>query len=74
MIHVAGITYVLAGEAAEHLGPDVTAQMVRQWGARRMANRYRVGRVTYYSLDELTEVEYVTRSSARGRPRGQLDQ
>lgn len=69
MIEVNGLIYVTATEAPAHLGPDCTPQVVRAWGTRRKANRYRVGRETYYSLDELTEVEYLTRTSRTGRPR-----
>lgn len=70
-LYVNGTVYVTAAEveADRLLGDDVKAETVRQWGTRRMANRYRVGAVTYYSLDELTEVEHATRTSVGGRPR-----
>ena len=69
MIEVNGSVYITATEAPEHLGTDCSPQTVRQWGKRRKVNGYRLGRETYYSLDELTEVEYVTRTSPTGRPR-----
>lgn len=67
MIEVGGITYVTATEAPGYLGADVTAEMVRAWGSRRKLNGYRVGRETFYSLDELTDVEFATRNSRFGK-------
>jgi hypothetical protein len=69
MIYVNGLSYVTAAEAPASLGPDITAALVRDWKRRRLITGYRVGRETWYRLDELVEVEYVLRNSRTGRPR-----
>jgi hypothetical protein len=69
VIHVNGVNYVTADEGAEWLGADINPPMIRQWGSRHMVNRYRVAGRTYYSIEELIEVEYVTRTSRAGRRR-----
>lgn len=69
MIVIGSDGYVRAGEAAGLLGPDVTADMVRTWGSRGLATRYRRRGATWYRLAELVEAEHRTRSSTRGRRR-----
>lgn len=70
MIRLDGVDYCTPTEAPEQLGGDVTPDMVRQWIYRKLVVGYRVGRETYCKLDDLTEVEYETRISRQGRPRG----
>jgi hypothetical protein len=69
VIEVEGIRYVTATEAPDHLGADVTPGMVAMWRQRRMITPYRVGREVYYRLDELIEVEYVTRGMPQSHRR-----
>lgn len=69
MIEVDGVEFITAQEAPEHLGDDITPEMVRNWGSRRLVQGYRVGRHTYYALDDLIEVEFVVSESGQGRPR-----
>jgi hypothetical protein len=69
VIEVEGIRYVTATEAPDHLGADIVPAMIRDWKRRRLITGYRVGKVTYYRLDELIEVEYVLRDSGKGRRR-----
>lgn len=61
--------YVTATEAPDWLGDDVTVDAVNKWHTRRMVTGYRVGRLVYFRLDELREVEQVTRDTPSGRPR-----
>lgn len=69
MIELAGVRYITASEAAEYLGPDVTPELVRDWKRRGLIVGHRVGRCTWYRLDDLTEVEYQVRINRAGRPR-----
>jgi hypothetical protein len=68
------VRYVTATEAPEWLGDDVTSGMVAMWRHRHMITPYRVGREVYYRLDELREVEQVTREAPQSHRRGGLDQ
>ncbi|MDI5938644.1 MULTISPECIES: hypothetical protein [unclassified Micromonospora] len=82
MIWVDGQEYGTASEIAERLGPDVTADRVRDW-ARRAASptdplhgllpRHHVsgrGRgTTWYRLDQAAHVEAVTRRTKGGPAR-----
>jgi hypothetical protein len=63
------IRYITAVEVSDHLGPDVVPDMLRDWQRRRLITGYRVGKATYYRIDEVREVEYVLRSGGRGRKR-----
>lgn len=69
MITIGRCDYIRATEAPDHLGADITADRIRDWKRRRLITGYPVGRATYYRLDELIEVEYVTRTTPEGRPR-----
>jgi hypothetical protein len=71
VIEVEGIRYVTATEAPDHLGADITRDMIYKWRKRRKITGYRVGKEVYHRLDELIEVEYVTRGTPDGRPRRQ---
>lgn len=59
------VRYVSATEAPEFCGPDVTRDMVYEWRKRRLVTGYRVGREVLFRLDELKEVEGVTRRSGK---------
>lgn len=65
-----------AADIAAHLGPDVTAKRVHDWGQRGLIERFnRPGRgrgTTYFRLDQAAAVERRTRLATRGRKR-QLD-
>jgi hypothetical protein len=63
------IHYITATEVTDHLGPDVVPAMLRDWQRRHLITGYRVGKVTWYRLDEVREVEYVLRHGGRGRKR-----
>jgi hypothetical protein len=69
VIPAGGKTWVTANEAPDWLGSDVTPEVVRAWASRGKVNGHRVGRETYYDLDDLTETEYATRTSTRGHKR-----
>jgi hypothetical protein len=69
MIRVAERDWITATEAPAYLGPDVQAQTVRAWAARGKVAGHRIGRETYYRLDDLTEIEHATRTSNRGHRR-----
>lgn len=69
MITAGGRDWVTANEVPD-MWPDVTAEAVRQWAARGKVNGHRVGRHTYYDLNDLTEAEHAARTSARGQRRG----
>lgn len=65
------VRYVTAREAPAYLGADVSEAMVNKWHSRRMVTGYRVGREVLFRLDELKEVEGVTRRSGKSyRNRG----
>jgi hypothetical protein len=61
-----GRQWILAAEAAEHLGRDVTPHMVRAWAARRDVTQVRIREGVFYALDELREAEKATRRHADG--------
>lgn len=69
MIVVDGKTFITAQEAHEHLGDDVTEDRVWDWQRRHLVTGYLVDRTRHYDLDALTEVEYLLRTSRRGRHR-----
>lgn len=62
-----------AAEIAVHLGPDVSAKRVHDWGQRGLIDRWNVpgqGRgTTYFRLDQAAEAEARTGTSTRGRRR-----
>lgn len=82
MIWIAGNEYGTAAEIAQGLGPDVTADRVRDW-ARRSANpadtlhgllprHHATGRgrgTTWYRFDQAAKVEAITRRAKGGPPR-----
>lgn len=76
MITIRGDRYGTASAIAAALGPDVTAQRVRDWARRRLVARHHVpgrGRgTTWYRLADAAAAERQTRTSTRGRRR-QLD-
>jgi hypothetical protein len=63
------VCYVTATEAPDWLGDDVTVDMVNKWHRRRKVTGFRVGREVFFRLDELREVEQVTRDTPGGHPR-----
>lgn len=66
-----GIRYVTTAEAAEHLAPDVTAEMIRDWTKRGLLNpagRLR-GRSNVYRILDIANAEKRTRNENRGRKR-----
>lgn len=73
MITLYGHRYGTADEIAAALGPDVTPARVRDWARRGLVHRHHIdgqGRgTTWYRLDQAAEVERLTRTSTRGRPR-----
>lgn len=73
MIPVSGVWYGTAEEIAAELGPDVTADRVRDWARRGLlggVNQPGRGRgTTWYRLDEAAAAERSTRTSTRGRRR-----
>lgn len=69
MIHVGGKDWVTASEVPQ-MWPDVQPATVRQWASRGKVNGHRVGRETYYDMNDLTEAEHAARTSERGHRRG----
>ncbi|GLY21681.1 hypothetical protein [Micromonospora sp. NBRC 101691] len=74
MIHLAGHDYGTAAEIANHLGDDVTTDMIRNWAKRGRLARHRTtdddGRpCVLYPLDQAAAIEATTRTATRGRPR-----
>lgn len=70
MIRHRGQDWVQAGEAAELLGDDVTAAMVRDWGRRGLCRRYTWRSHTWYLWTQVQAVELQTRLSKAGAKRG----
>lgn len=68
MLVVNGETFVQAIEVGDYLD-GVTPALVRQWKRRRLITGYPTGRLVYFRVSELVEVEYVTRTAPLGRPR-----
>jgi ribosomal protein L19E len=69
VIHAGGRDWYTANEVPD-IWPDVTPEAVRQWAARGKVNGHRVGRHTYYDLNDLTEAEHAARTAGRGSRRG----
>lgn len=69
MIEAGGKRWISATEAPDHLGPDVTPDIVRSWARHGWISGHRVGSKVYYDLDALTEEEHRTRTSKRGNKR-----
>lgn len=73
MITVGGHRYGTARDIAAALGPDITAQRVRDWAYRGLLQgRHLPGRgrgTTWYRLDQAATVERDTRTSTRGKRR-----
>lgn len=70
MLEVNGQRYITAVEAPEYLGSDVKSSRVHDWKRRRLVTGYKMGGLVWFRLDELIEVEFITRRSPGGRPRG----
>jgi hypothetical protein len=68
MIALDGAEWVTAEEALPQLGDDITPERLRDWKRRRLVAGHRVGRLTYYRLDQLLDAELRTRLNAT-RPR-----
>jgi len=69
VIHADGRDWYTASEVRD-VWPDVSPEAVRAWAARGKVNGHRIGRRTYYDLNELTEAEHAARTSPRGNKRG----
>ncbi|GLH97360.1 hypothetical protein [Phytohabitans aurantiacus] len=69
MITVDGRRYGTRDEIAQALGPDVTADMVRNWARRDGLPSHLAGGVAYHPLDEAAAIEARKRLATRGRPR-----
>lgn len=72
MIHADGREWITANEVPD-IWPDVSPEAVRAWATRGKLNGQRVGRHTYYDINDLTEAEHAARTSTRGRRRGMAD-
>lgn len=72
-ITVYGAEWGTAEKITDHLGSDVTPDMLAQWWRRGLVRRVTVGRgqtrTAHYRLDDCIEAEALTRAQARGRPR-----
>lgn len=65
------VRFVTAKEAPEHFSPvlGVTEAMVNKWHSQRKVTGYRVSRQVFFRLDELQEVEKVTRDTPQSHRR-----
>lgn len=72
MINADGREWCTATEVPD-IWPDVTPAAVRKWASRGRLNGHRIGRETYYDLNDLTEAEHAARTSTRGGRRGMAD-
>lgn len=66
---IGGVVMARQSDVLDQLGPDVTADMLRKWAARRGIRKARVGREVWYDLAAAIEAEYAARTSGRGRSR-----
>jgi hypothetical protein len=64
-----GREYGTTAEIVAMLGPDITAETIRNWRRRDGLTSYRVGSVVYSPLAEAAAIERAKRVSGRGRPR-----
>jgi uncharacterized protein YmfQ (DUF2313 family) len=69
VIRIAGQEYGTAQQLAQALGPDTTAEMIRNWRRRDGLMSHRVGTVIYSPLAAAAAIERQKRLSTRGRPR-----
>jgi hypothetical protein len=64
-----GLTMATQDEVLGQLGPDVTAEMLRNWSRRYGLHRVKLDGQWWVHLEGAIEQEYLTRASGRGRPR-----
>lgn len=69
MITIGKHEYGRAADIAGRLGPDITAQRVRDWARRGLIDSLRLRGETWHRLDQAAAAEHATRTSTRGRSR-----
>lgn len=55
-------------EVLEQLGPDVTAETLRNWARRHAVHRVKMDGQWWIHLEAAMEVEWLTRESGLGNP------